>query len=310
VNAQGKAKLLDFGISISKNTPALTRIGCVIGTPEKMAPEQHLGLRGDARSDVWALGILLYEMVAGVPPFTSSSPAGLREDILAVRYISASERKSGLPKRVRRMIATCLRLKPEERYASSGVMLREVQQVRRRLNNPRWRRDLSIGPAIVAGGLAGLGLLLFAYALNQAPDSKTSGSVGHPASLTTAAVPSPPAEIASSAPRDATPASKVRKTPAPPPLPASVPIMEPPPQPGPGAADQRTIRVATYDGPADVTSQEGRLLGSTPFPVSGPLGSTYELWLRRPGYQPRKIDVQINANKTEYLFGLEKREKE
>jgi hypothetical protein len=68
--------------------------------------------------------------------------------------------------------------------------------------------------------------------------------------------------------------------------------------------------VATYDGPAEVTNREGQILGSTPFPLKGPLGNTYELWLRRPGYQPRKVDVQINVNKTEYLFGLEKREKE
>ena len=92
LNAHGKAKLLDFGIAVSRNTPSLTKTGYTIGTPEKMAPEQHQGLRGDPRSDVWALGVLLYEMVTGSPPFANSSPAGLREDITAARCIPAAQR--------------------------------------------------------------------------------------------------------------------------------------------------------------------------------------------------------------------------
>jgi hypothetical protein len=66
--------------------------------------------------------------------------------------------------------------------------------------------------------------------------------------------------------------------------------------------------VATYDGPAQVTTKEGEVLGETPYTVTGPLGKNYELWLRRPGFQPRRVDVQINVNKNEYLFGLEKYE--
>ena len=68
--------------------------------------------------------------------------------------------------------------------------------------------------------------------------------------------------------------------------------------------------MATYDGPAEVTDNQGQPLGATPYPLTGPIGRSYQLWLRRPGYQPRKIDVQINPNKKEYLFGLEKQEKD
>ena len=73
------------------------------------------------------------------------------------------------------------------------------------------------------------------------------------------------------------------------------------------ATTQKTVRVATYDGPAEVTDRDGQVLGSTPYPLTGTFGQSYELWLRRPGFQPRKIDVQIN-NKSEYLFGLERLE--
>jgi hypothetical protein len=319
VNAQGKAKLLDFGISVARNTPTFTRAGCSIGTPEKMAPEQHQGLRGDSKSDVWALGVLLYEMVTGAPPFSNSNPAGLREDIMAVRYIAAAKRKPGLPRPVIRMISACLRVKPDERYASAGVMLRDVQQVRRRLAGEPWKQALFSDPAMAAAGLGLLVVLLFVYALRPAPEGKTAIGKDHPESPVAAT--GPPGGVAAPAPALPDPipaqtAGEPRRPRANPTIgPTPAPLTPPPaPAPGavampePGATDQRTVRVATYDGPAEVTTKEGQVLGATPYPLTGPLGKNYELWLRRPGFQPRKVDVQINVNKNEYLFGLEKNE--
>jgi serine/threonine protein kinase len=313
VSAQGKAKLLDFGISVSRDTPTFTKVGCAIGTPEKMAPEQHQGSRGDARSDVWALGVLLYEMVTGAQPFSSSSPAGLRDDIVTGRYIPAAKRKPGLPKPIVRMISVCLRLKPDERYASSGVMLREVQQLRRSLTNKHWARRF-MNPAFAAAGLALLVILLFFYGLISGPDAKgrggkespepvvvpsasssappTKGSIADRPQVPTPSGPQPiPSDPTSSATPDPSP-----------PLPASG-APHAPVDANPG--ERKTVRVATYDGPAEVMNKDGQVLGSTPYPLTGPLGKSYELWLSRPGFQPRKVDVQIN-NKNEYLFGLEK----
>jgi serine/threonine protein kinase len=301
VNAEGKAKLLDFGISVARSTPALTRVGYAIGTPENMAPEQHQGLRGDARSDVWALGVLLYEMVTGASPFANRNPVGLREDVLGVRYIPAAKRKPGLPKPVARMISTCLQLKPEERYASSGVMLREVQQLRRRLDGEKWKQALFSKPAAAAAGLTLLLALLFLYAVRLAHVSSRS-SRGTP----TEADGSPdhaPIRI----PAETQPPHSNRAFSAPPTTSVSVPAQgESNSMPYPNAVDQKTVRIATYDGPAQVTDEDGKPLGRTPYPLAGPLGKSYELWLRRPGFRPRKVDVQINNNKSEYLFGLEK----
>jgi hypothetical protein len=60
---------------------------------------------------------------------------------------------------------------------------------------------------------------------------------------------------------------------------------------------------------ADVSAtKDGKPIGQTPYALTGPLGRNYEVWLRRPGFQARRVDVQINTNKTEYLFGLERDE--
>lgn len=316
VNAEGKAKLLDFGISISKNTPALTRAGYAIGTPEKMAPEQHQGLRGDARSDVWALGVLLYEMVTGAPPFSNTNPTALRDDVLATRYIPAVKRKPGLPKPVVKMISTCLRLKPDERYASSGVMLREVQQLRRSLAGDQWKQLLFSNPAVVAAGLALLVLMLFIYAVTRpSPDGQSSsvkdapdrGVITSPTSATgtpaaASSLPDQPPAAALSEPPRPFRSNRDPKAITGPSGPVQVAAV-----PNPNEdADQRTIQVATYDGPADVFTREGQKLGVTPYALKGPLGKSYELWLRRPGFQPHRVDVQISPNRHEYLFGLEK----
>ncbi len=310
INPQGQVKLLDFGISVSRNTPSFTKAGCSIGTPGKMAPEQHLGSRGDARSDVWSLGILLYEMVAGAAPFPNSDPTGVREDVMALRYFPVARRKPGVPKAIVKIISNCLRLKPEERYASSGVMLREVQQARRQLTGGGWQSKPWTNPAVVAGALALLviGLLIYAFS------SSTPGAVppsSAPGKSPVAALPSTPSTPVSGAPTPTRP-----KPSAPEPLPPSA-IPAPraassapsptPPSPDYSSAEQKTVRVATYDGPAEVTTKEGQVLGSTPFSLTGPFGKNYELWLRREGYQPHRIEVQIN-NKGEYTFGLERLE--
>ena len=317
LNAHGKAKLLDFGIAVSRNTPSLTKTGYTIGTPEKMAPEQHQGLRGDPRSDVWALGVLLYEMVTGSPPFANSSPAGLREDITAARCIPAAQRKPGLPKPIVRMISICLKLKPDERYASGGVMLRDVQQMRRRMKGTEWQQTLLTKPVAASAGLALLVVLLLFYGLQAPPEAQTAAGKGRvPARGVTperaaGAVNPPPAAygpVAQAAGGSARPRSTAGTNPAPriPLQPSQAPDSAATPEPD--AAARRTVRVATYDGPAQVTTKEGEVLGETPYTVTGPLGKNYELWLRRPGFQPRRVDVQINVNKNEYLFGLEKYE--
>ena len=74
LNRHGRAVLSDFGIARLINATQMTVTGAVFGTPAYMSPEQGRGERGDTRSDIYALGVVLYEMVTGVVPFEGDTP--------------------------------------------------------------------------------------------------------------------------------------------------------------------------------------------------------------------------------------------
>lgn len=86
VSPQGHASILDFGLALGMNQERLTEAGRTVGTPSFMSPEQVKSEAIDGRSDVWSLGVVLYEMVTGKLPFTRS---GVAETLFAIAYESA-----------------------------------------------------------------------------------------------------------------------------------------------------------------------------------------------------------------------------
>jgi serine/threonine protein kinase len=126
-------KLLDFGISktIGEETLSLTKTGMVVGTPFYLAPEQARGDDVDQRIDVWAMGVLLYEMITGTTPFRAENYNKLIVRILTTRAEPPSTRQPRLAKEIEQVIMTALSHDRDDRYADAGQMLSAFQEARR-----------------------------------------------------------------------------------------------------------------------------------------------------------------------------------
>ena len=129
---EGVAVVADFGIALapsSSGTERLTEIGLSLGTPAYMSPEQALGERElDARSDVYSLGCVLYEMLAGEPPFTGSSALAITAKRLTNPAPDVRQRRPGIPSHISRAVAKSLAREPDDRFASAGALAEAVAQ--------------------------------------------------------------------------------------------------------------------------------------------------------------------------------------
>jgi len=123
VDAQGNAFLTDFGIAKSlEDQTRLTGTGGVVGTPIYMSPEQGLGDPLDARSDIYALGVILYEMLAGQPPFTADNPMAVMLKHINDAPPPPSEFNPDIPKAVEAVVMRALAKDPAERYETAQQM--------------------------------------------------------------------------------------------------------------------------------------------------------------------------------------------
>src|SRR5207253_5852861 len=105
-----------------------TALGDVVGTFEYLSPEQLTGSSADARSDIWALGVLLYEMVSGRVPFDATTLGRLVEQICKGDYKSPSQLNPGVPREIEAIITRCLKRNPAARYRSAHELLDDVQR--------------------------------------------------------------------------------------------------------------------------------------------------------------------------------------
>lgn len=139
ISRRGEVKLLDFGIAKGKSSPGLTAVGTVIGTPEYLSPEQLRGKPADPRSDVWALGVLLYEIVTGRIPFETSSLIDLYKKIDEADYARPSTLASSVPPALEALIVRCLQRRPAHRYQTAGELLQDVKRCADELATPTSR---------------------------------------------------------------------------------------------------------------------------------------------------------------------------
>src|SRR5438477_3377233 len=141
----GYAKVLDFGIAkLIEQRPASghyefgtavlrTRPGLVLGTGHYMSPEQTRGQKVDARSDIWSLGVVLYEMVRGIPPFPGKTPSDCIASILKTEPPPLSGVLSDVPLKLDSILQTALRKNSDERYRAIKEMLADLRNLKGKL---------------------------------------------------------------------------------------------------------------------------------------------------------------------------------
>ncbi|HET9314034.1 MAG TPA: serine/threonine-protein kinase, partial [Vicinamibacteria bacterium] len=124
LDAQGRVRLMDFGIAkgLGSGTGAGTASGYVVGSPEYMSPEQARGRPVDARSDIYALGIVLHEMLTGAPPFRGDDPV-----TTLLMHVEEEPALEGIPEPLRAIVARALAKDPEQRFRTAMGMAQALR---------------------------------------------------------------------------------------------------------------------------------------------------------------------------------------
>jgi len=127
LTGDGQPKVLDFGLAKLADAADLTAPGSTVGTAAYMSPEQARGETVDGRSDLWAVGVVLYEMVTGKRPFTGDRVETVIRAILENVPLRASSARSDVPGGVERIIDRALEKNPSRRYGDAGEMVRDLE---------------------------------------------------------------------------------------------------------------------------------------------------------------------------------------
>ncbi|HEY0348359.1 MAG TPA: protein kinase [Pyrinomonadaceae bacterium] len=169
ITPRGQVKVLDFGLARitpgeqstdpeARTVTQLTEEGSIVGTVAYMSPEQLKGLPVDTRTDLFSLGVMLYECAAGSPPFTGTSKIEISSKVLQVEPRKPSELNPGIPWGLERIILKAMAKEVGDRYQTPDEVLRDLKQLRASLSGATellpsasiTHQTSSAGPAVVA----------------------------------------------------------------------------------------------------------------------------------------------------------------
>jgi serine/threonine protein kinase/Flp pilus assembly protein TadD len=194
VDNEGLAKIMDFGIARSLRTAGMTTEGMIIGTPEYMAPEQVEGQEADQRTDIYALGAILFEMATGRVPFEGDSPLSVAYKHKNELPLPPRQLNSQIPEPFNQLILRCLEKEKENRYQTADELLADLVRIEEGLpiservvlkarptirisrEKPRGLKRFRV-PAITALALVIAAAILFRTVFYKRPPAKTPNSI-------------------------------------------------------------------------------------------------------------------------------------
>jgi len=133
ITPTGEVKVMDFGIAraLSDAGATLTSTWNIVGTAQYLSPEQATGGQADARSDLYSLGCLFYELVSGKPPFSGETPVAIAYQHVSAPLPSITAVESTLAPALNAFFGVALAKEPSDRYASAAAMLKDLKKLSR-----------------------------------------------------------------------------------------------------------------------------------------------------------------------------------
>ncbi|HEV2493240.1 MAG TPA: serine/threonine-protein kinase [Terriglobia bacterium] len=127
IDAQGKATVMDFGIAHSAELTGMTQTGALLGTPEYMSPEQAKGQKADARSDLFTLGVIFYELLTGKTPYEADTALATLLKRIQERALPPAELDPTIPRYVSGVVVKCLEIDQRLRYQKASDILTDLE---------------------------------------------------------------------------------------------------------------------------------------------------------------------------------------
>lgn len=131
VDDEGRVKVTDFGIARAGSASTMTEAGSILGTVQYLSPEQAQGGQVEASSDLYSLGVVLYEMATGVLPFTGDNPVTIAMKHVSEAPVPPRVLVPAVPENLERVIMRALAKRPEQRYITAQAFLEDLERVQR-----------------------------------------------------------------------------------------------------------------------------------------------------------------------------------
>jgi len=184
IDQEGSARIMDFGIARSVKGKGITGAGVMIGTPEYMSPEQVEGKEAGQSSDIYSVGVILYEMLTGRVPFEGDTPLSIAVKHKTEMPRDPRELNSQIPDDLGLLVEKCLEKDKEKRYQSAGEVRSELERIEKGLpatekvvpkRKPITSREITVTlgvkklfiPALVFLAVIVAGIIIWRFVLNK-----------------------------------------------------------------------------------------------------------------------------------------------